>query len=55
MVVLPELASALLVALITYTAAFIAEIVRSGIQAFSHGTNRSGARARHLVMQRRFD
>lgn len=36
MVVLPELA-ALLVALITYTAAFIAEIVRSGIQAISHG------------------
>jgi general L-amino acid transport system permease protein len=34
--VIPEL-FALLVALVTYTAAFIAEIVRSGIMAVSHG------------------
>ena len=36
LVVIPELA-ALLLALSIYTAAFIAEIVRSGIQAISHG------------------
>lgn len=35
-VVIPEMAS-LLLALTVYTAAFIAEIVRSGIQAVSHG------------------
>ncbi|MEZ5648009.1 MAG: amino acid ABC transporter permease [Alphaproteobacteria bacterium] len=35
-VILPEMA-ALEVALVTYTAAFISEIVRSGIQAISHG------------------
>jgi general L-amino acid transport system permease protein len=36
LVVIPEMAS-LLLALTIYTAAFIAEIVRSGIQAVSHG------------------
>jgi general L-amino acid transport system permease protein len=36
MVVIPEMAS-LLLALTIYTAAFIAEIVRAGIQAVSHG------------------
>jgi general L-amino acid transport system permease protein len=36
-VIIPEMASLLLLAITLYTAAFIAEIVRSGIQAVSHG------------------
>ncbi|MFO1351990.1 MAG: amino acid ABC transporter permease [Gammaproteobacteria bacterium] len=42
MVIIPEF-TALLVALSVYTAAFIAEIVRAGIQAVSHGQSEAAA------------
>ena len=48
MVVLPEFV-ALLLALSIYTAAFIAEIVRAGILAVSHGQTEAAPRARPAV------